>query len=1347
MNAEQLDQLTAEQKRALLAQLLQEKATQPKSYPISFAQQRLWLLDQLEPNNPAYNIMSAYRLVGHLSIERLESCLNQIIQRHASLRTTFATQNESPVQKVHPQLTLSLINHDLRNLSTENQTITVEKLTTAELSRPFDLTQLPLLRATLLQLSESETIFILIIHHIVADGWSLGIFFKELTKLYQDPAALLPALSIQYTDFTQWQRQYLQGEMLHKQINYWKQQLTGSPPSLPLPTDYPRPTLQTFHGARLFFTFPKILLDNLKKLSQNAGTTLFMTLLAGFYLLLYRYTGQQDIVLGTPIAGRNRKEVEDLIGFFVNTLVLRVQLQGEDDFLQLLAQVKQVALDAYIYQDLPFEILIEQLHPERNLNFSPLFQIMFAFQNIPAQDLALPGITATALNIKQVAAKFDLTLFLEETNTGLNGIVEYNTDLFKELTLQRLIAHLQLVLEKVATDPQQKISTIPLVTPEEQQLFKQWNATQRPYPLHCVQQLFEQQVEKTPDAIAIRFGTQTLTYRHLNQQANQLAHYLRKHGVQPEVFIGIYTERHLSMMVGLLGILKAGGAYIPLDSAYPAQRLAFMLEDSQLRIVVTQNSLLSQLPKSIETVICLDRDARKIAQESSENPINTTQLENLAYVIYTSGSTGKPKGVQVLQRGFVNFLLSMQHTFQFTTHDKFLAITTISFDIAGLELFFPLIIGAQVVLVPREVAMDGTQLIKILPEVTVMQATPATWRMLLAAGWQGKSALTLLCGGEPLTTELAEQLLARGSQLWNMYGPTETTIWSTCYQVTAPTDANSGKTAEWIGYPIDNTQIYILDHYLQPVPIGVVGELYIGGDGVARGYLQRDELTAEKFINNPFQTADGAMYPAKLYQTGDLACYHDDGVLECLGRTDSQIKLRGFRIELGEIEATMAQHPKIQEVAVVIHEIAGDKRLVAYVVLKTDVENFAEILREFLQEKLPEYMVPAILVEMDSLPHTLSGKIDRRSLPEPTQNRQLSSHTFVAPRDEVEAQLVIIFEKLLNTRPISVDDNFFDLGGHSLLGVTLLYKLQQIFHKDIPLMALFRHPTVAQLAELIKAQGYTREWCALEPIRAEGQSKAFFFVGSTNYARVLAPLLKKTHPIYGLNIFGLQNRIEFRSNLSIESIAQHYVKEIEELQPEGPYYLCAYCADTAIVYEMARELMARGKQVGFVAFLDSIWEPNDLYFGLYRHWRNIQTFGFSYIGHKVASRLYFIHLAWSLRLNRWIKRLYQKLGKSVSREQQDMSFISHFYEALERYTPTALPGLEITLFLSSEWRWKYSPTLEKLTGMPVQVHEVPVYHDNMFVEPWILQLAMEIDQCLQESDLKYGISSSTKPKD
>ena len=1338
MNAKQLDQLTAEEKRVLLARLLQEKTRKSNSYPLSFAQQRLWLLDQLEPNNPAYNIITAYHLVGNLQTARLESCLNQIIQRHASLRTTFTTENESPVQVVHPQLTLSLINHDLRELPTDSQPIEIEKFIVAESSRPFNLSQPPLLRATLLQLSESETIFILVIHHIVADGWSLGIFFKELTKLYQDNTTLLPALTIQYADFTLWQRQHLQGEMLDKSIDYWKQQLHAAPPSLPLPTDYPRPPLQTFHGARLFFSFPKILLDNLKKLSQVTGVTLFMTLLAGFYLLLYRYTGQQDIVLGTPIAGRNRTEVEDLIGFFVNTLVLRVQLQGEDDFLQLLAKVKQVALDAYTYQDLPFEILIEQLHPERNLNFSPLFQVMFAFQNIPAQDLKLSGITATGLNIRQVAAKFDLMLFLKETSRGLNGIIEYNTDLFKESTLQRLIAHLGMVLESVATDPQQKISIIPLVTPEEQQLLQQWNATQRSYPSLSVTQLFEQQAEKTPDAIAIRFGTQTLTYHKLNQQANQLAHYLRKHGVQPETLVGIYMERHLSMVVGLLGILKAGGAYLPLDSAYPAQRLAFMLQDSQLRVLVTQNSLLSQLPNLVETVICLDRDRREIAQESSENPVNTTQLENLAYVIYTSGSTGKPKGVQVLQRGFVNFLHSMQHTFCFDVHDKFLAITTISFDIAGLELFFPLIIGAQVVLVNREVATDGMQLIKLLPEVTVMQATPATWRMLLAAGWQGKTALTMLCGGEPLTTELAEQLLARGSQLWNMYGPTETTVWSTCYQVATPVAANQGKT-EFIGYPIDNTQIYILDRYLQPVPIGVVGELHLTGDGVARGYLQQNELTAEKFIDNPFQTAADAMYTGKLYKTGDLARYHDNGVLECLGRTDNQIKLRGFRIELGEIEATIAQHPQIQEVAVVIHENTGDKRLVAYVVLKVPFENSTEILREFLQAKLPEYMVPALIIEMDSLPHTLSGKIDRRSLPEPTQNRQLSSHSFVAPRDEIEAQLVVIFEKLLNTRPISVDDNFFDLGGHSLLGVTLLYKLQQIFHKDIPLMALFRHPTVAQLAELITAQGYTREWCALEPIQPEGQSKAFFFVGSTNYARVLAPLMKKTHPIYGLNIFGLQNRAEFRKNLSIELIAQHYVKEIEGLQPEGPYYLCAYCADTAIVYEMARELMKRGKQVGFVAFLDSIWEPNDLYFGLYRHWRNIQTFGLSYIGHKVASRLYFIQLAWSLRLNRWIKKLYKKLGKQVSREQQDMSFISHFYEALERYTPTALPGLEITLFLSSEWRWKYSPTLEKLTGVPVKIHEVPVYHDNMFVEPWLLELAAEIDHCLQESDRKYGI--------
>ncbi|MEZ5671607.1 MAG: condensation domain-containing protein [Thiotrichaceae bacterium] len=551
MNAKQLDQLTADEKRALLARLLQEKTLQSNNYPLSFAKQRLRLLDQLEPDNPAYNIFSAYRLIGKLSIARLESCLNHIIQRHASLRTTFSIQNEQPVQVVHPHLTLALINHDLCNLTSAEQTIEIEKFTQAALSRPFDLKHLPLLRATLLQLSESEYIFILIIHHIVADGWSLGILFKELEKLYQTPALDLPKLSIQYADFTLWQRQYLQNDALNQQINYWKQQLAGAAPTLTLPTDYPRPAVQTFNGARLFFNFPKILLDNLKKLSQQAGTTLFMTLLAGFYLLLHRYTGQEDIVLGTPIAGRNRAETEDLIGFFVNTLALRVQLQPHNDFLQLLAKVKQVALDAYHYQDLPFEILIEQLHPERNLNFSPLFQVMFAFQNVPTQDLKLAEITATPLIIKQVAAKFDLMLFLEETNTGLSGIVEYNTDLFAEATLQRLVGHLHTLLEAVVTDPLQKISYIPIITTEEQQLFAQWNATQRDYPTLSVTQLFEQQVVKTPDAIAVHSGTKMLTYQELNQQANQLAHYLRKHGVTSEVLVGIYSERLIpKMLVG-----------------------------------------------------------------------------------------------------------------------------------------------------------------------------------------------------------------------------------------------------------------------------------------------------------------------------------------------------------------------------------------------------------------------------------------------------------------------------------------------------------------------------------------------------------------------------------------------------------------------------------------------------------------------------------------------------------------------------------------------------------------------------------------------------------------------------
>lgn len=1332
MNEQHLDQLTVAEKKALLARLLAEKAAQPKRYPLSFAQQRLWLLDQLEPNNPAYNIFTAYRLTGNLQISRLESCLNQIIQRHACLRTTFTTENESPVQVVHPQLNLTLIKHDFTKFRSEQQHIEIKEFMQEALALPFELSQPPLLRAIVLQLSNSEYVFILIIHHIIADGWSLGILFKELEQYYQNTAQL-PELTIQYADFTLWQRQYLQGERLNKQINYWKQQLNDAPPTLPLPTDSPRPPEQTFSGARLFFNFSSELSENLKKLSQQTNSTLFMTLLAGFYTLLYRYTRQDDIVIGTPVAGRNRSEVEDLIGFFVNTLALRIRLNAGDDFLTLLAKVKQIALEAYTHQDLPFEILIEQLHLERNLNFSPLFQIMFVLQNIPAQELQLSGIQATPLTVTQVAAKFDITLFLEETRDGLHGILEYNTDLFLETTAQRIIEHFRAILHAVSAQPQQKIDLIPLLTVDEQQLLQQWNATQRAYPQVPVQQLFEQQVEKTPDAVAIYFEGRVLTYFSLNQQANQLAHYLRKCGVQPEILVGMYCERDFTIVVGLLAILKAGGAYLPLDPAHPPQRLAFMLEDSDLQFILTQQALLAQLPKKITTTICLDRDWQQINAESGKNLNNSTDLTHLAYLIYTSGSTGKPKGVQVMQRGLVNFLHSMQRLFQFNIYDKFLAITTISFDIAGLELFSPLIIGAQIILASREVAADGQRLLQLIPEVTVMQATPATWRMLLAAGWQEKTDLTILSGGEPLTLELADQLLARGTEVWNVYGPTETTVWSTAYHVTR-TARFYGEMTELIGYPIDNMQVYILDQYLQPVPLGCVGELHISGDGVARGYLHREALTAEKFIPNPF--CDISNQSEKLYKTGDLARFRPGGALECLGRTDNQIKLRGFRIELGEIEATIAQAPYIQEVAVVTREIAGDKRLGAYFVLKTPVDAVTETLRHFLREKLPEYMIPAFFIEMTALPHTPSGKIDRNQLPELSTERQMISAIFIAPRDEIEAQLIILFEKILNIRSISVTDNFFDLGGHSLLGVTLLYKVQLLFKQSIPLMALFRHPTVAQLAELIRAQGYTREWCALESIRPEGQGRGFFFIGSTNYARVLAPLLKNTHPVYGLNIFGLQNRVEFKQNFTIEAIAAHYVREIEALQPTGPYYLCAYCADTAIVYEMARVWMQQGKVIGFVAFLDSIWEPNDRYFGLYRHWRNLQSFGFNYLNHKIASKLHSIRLSWTLRLNRWLKRLYKKLGKTVSREQQDMSFISLFYEALHRYEPTALPGLKVTLFLSQEWRWKYSPTLEKLTGETVQRYETAIYHDRMFAKPSIVQLAAEIDRCLQEADAR-----------
>jgi amino acid adenylation domain-containing protein len=1051
--------------------------------PLSFSQARLWFLDQVQPGNPFYNLAAIVRLEGLLNVAVLEQTFNEIIRRHEILRTTFPTVEGQPIQLIAPVQFLTIPITDLRKLPATEQEQEIDRLATRQAQQPFDLTQAPLLRVHLLQLSETKHAMLLTMHHIVSDGWSKGVLIREVAALYEAFASgrpsPLPELPIQYGDFAIWQRERSQPELLEKQLSYWKQQLNNLP-ILHLPTDRPRPTTPTFEGAWEPVVLSTTLKEALNTLSQQQGVTLFMTLVAAFKILLYRYTGLEDIVIGSSIASRNQAEIEGAIGFFINMLVLRTNLAENPSFLNLLSRVKEVTLGAYAHQDVPFEMLVE-LQQERNLTYNPLFQVSLTLNNAPMPPLQVGNLTLNVQEIDNKTSKFDLSLYLFDTAEGLNGWFEYSTALFDAATIRRMVGHFQTLLESIIANPSQRISNLPILTAAERHnLLVKWNDTKTDYPDdQGVHQLFEAQVEATPDAVAVVFQNEQLTYRQLNERANQLAHYLQKLGVAPNSLVGICVERSLDMVIALLGILKAGFAYVPLDPAYPSSRIAFMLEDAQVALLVTQSQLVPALPSHNAIVVCLDTDSEQINQGDAHNPNNTFTPENLAYVIYTSGSTGTPKGVQIPFGALVNFLTAMRQTLGLNEQDILLGVTTLSFDIAALELFLPLIVGARVAIASRQVATDGTELLKQLLEknITVMQATPATWRLLLAAGWQGSPGLKILCGGEALDTKLADELRLRGEQVWNLYGPTETTIWSIIDRVEAGAIA--------IGRPIGNTQIYILDPNLQPVPVGVIGELYIGGAGVAKGYLNRSELTAERFISNPFEIGD-----SRVYKTGDLARYLPNGNIEYLGRSDFQVKLRGFRIELLEIEATLNQHPEVRETAVVLREDEpGNRRLVAYVVPKaplmkgglggsetpetTQLPNtcvnpdLVPQLRSYLQAKLPEYFIPSAFVILETLPLTPNGKIDRRSLPAPDTTRPELEAVYTAPSTPIEKVLAQVWAQVLNLEKVGIHDNFFALGGDSIRSIQILYRAQEQ-GLNFSVSQLFQYQTIHKLAQEIQ---------------------------------------------------------------------------------------------------------------------------------------------------------------------------------------------------------------------------------------------------------------------------------------
>jgi len=1046
----------------------------PGALPLSFAQQRLWFLDRLEPGIP-YNIPQAVHLRGRLNFSVLERSLNEIIKRHEIFRTTFAMADDEPVQIIAPELTVKLETVDLSHLPENARQAETRRRAVEEMHRSFDLQQGPLLHTTLLRLNDDEHVFLRTVHHVIFDGWSADVFVRELKVLYEaflaGQPSPLPPLAIQYADFAIWQRQHLQGETLAAKLAFWKNQLAGAPPVLELPTDHPRPAKQTFRGAYQSFTLTRPLAKALQALGQKEGATLFMILLAAFKTLLHRYSAQEDIVVGTPVANRPRPEIENLIGFFINTLPLRTDLRGNPRFREILSRLRQSAVQSYDHQDLPFEKLVEELQPQRDMSRTPLFQTLFVLQNTPRLSYELTGLRLTRLRVDYDTSWFDLSLYMWEENDGLAGALEYSTDLFNAGTVARMLGHYRTLLENIVADPAQRLSDLTLLTePERRQLLVAWNDTKKAYPHEsCFHHLFEAQAERTPEAVAVIFENQHLTYRELNRRANQLARHLSRHcGVGPETMVGVCMERSPEMLIGLLGVLKAGGAYVPLDPAYPFDRIAYVLEDAQVPVLLTQKSTILNFKFSIENLklLCLDTDWNMIDAESEANLSVSINPENLAYVIYTSGSTGKPKGVAIPHRALMNFLHSMRQAPGLTEKDVLLFVTTLSFDIAGLELYLPLLTGACVVVTSGETAADGRQLLTALADfgVTVMQATPATWRMLLESGWRGNQHLKILCGGEALPRELAHQLLARGAVLWNMYGPTETTIWSTLHKV----EANDVVMA--IGRPIANTQVYLLDRYLHAVPVGVPGELHIGGEGLARGYFKRPELTAEKFIPNAYSEKPGA----RIYNTGDLARYLTDGRIECLGRLDHQVKIRGFRIELGEIEAVCAQHPAIQDVVIVAREDeAKEKRLVAYVVSKTAAKPAVSELRQHVQKKLPEYMTPSIFMFLDALPLTPNGKVDRKALPAPDHVEL--RETYAAPGTPLERLMAGIWSQVLKIAKIGVHDNFFELGGHSLLATQVMSRVRKMFGVELPLRVVFEAPTIAAFAQAMMTPNGNRD--------------------------------------------------------------------------------------------------------------------------------------------------------------------------------------------------------------------------------------------------------------------------------
>ena len=1181
MPAEEKD-LSPAQKRRLLADILDRRAPASGLYPLSLAQKRLWFLEQLEPRMALYQISSGLRFTGDLDPHVLRSAVATILERHETLRTAFLLREGEVFQSISPGVDVEIPMIDLEALPDSLREREAYQIACAEALRPFDLQSSPLVRLKLIKMASHHHILLFTMHHLVSDSWSFGVFVEELAELYESqmegrPSRLAP-LAVQYSDFTRWQGKSLAGDELDRQAQYWKTKLAGIPALIELPTDRVRPVEQCFTCGSVSVPLPSAVVEALKALGHQEGTTLFCVLLAALNTLLLRYTSQEDVCVGVPVAGRGQVETEGLIGLFVNTLVIRTDMSGNPRFRDLLAQVRESLLDAHSNQDVPFEKVVEEIQPKRSLAYNPLFQVMMTAVKDPQCVRRFGSLMAKPYPVAIATSSLDLTAFVIEAVDGtLWWRLEYNTALFDSSRIQRMLSHYLKLLDSITENPDRRIGDLDLIPSAELAQFSTWNDNAAPYPRACLHTLVAGQAARSPDAVAAVFEERHLTYAALNHRAQQVAAALHAAGARAGSRVAVCLERSLEMVAGVLGVLQTGAAYVPIDPSQPVERVSMMMEDAGVELLLTQRHLAARLSTCIAARVLIEDTitTAPCASQAEDDP------ESLAYIMFTSGSTGRPKGVAVPHRAVVNLLSSMQRVPGLAPHDRFLAVTNLSFDISVLELFGPLITGARTVIASKEAQTDGAKLLKSLQlhGITMMQATPVTWRLLIAAGWTRETGdCKVLCGGEALPEDLANQLLERSDSVWNLYGPTETTIWSSLSRVKRHCPVT-------IGRPVQNTQFYVLDRRMRPVPTGVSGELYIGGDGLAAGYWNRAELKGDGFFQNPFDPAAG-----RVYKTGDRVRWRADGELEYLGRVDLQVKVRGLRIELGEVEAVVKQHAGIEQaVAIVRQDLPGDQRLVCYVVPGEGVRIDAAAIRASVKNKLPDYMVP-ILVLLEALPLTSNGKIDRALLPAPHEDRRRREK----PRNTFEKRLLPIWQQVLGVDRIGIKDNFFDLGGHSLLAMRLLAEIERVFDRRLPMATIFAAQTLEEMAQVL-GQSAVQPVSSLLAIRKQGSQPPLFIVpmadGNPLAYASLARFLGSDQPVYVFQYAGLEG--DGSPMERVEKIAEYFLAELRKIQPRGPYRFAGFCLGGIVAYEMAQQLVARGEEAPHLALVET-WHPSSI---------------------------------------------------------------------------------------------------------------------------------------------------------